>query len=213
MLFSALGPRNSVINSLFAATSDIETKEPLLRVPIMTDWSQIVQQHGPLVWHTLHRLLTNEADEADCFQATFVAALELSRTEAIRNWPALLRHLATIRALECLRQRGRQANHQRRLPEDGLVDDRAVNPLQAAESGELAEHLRQALAELDIRQAQVFCLACLEDLSYQEIARHLGVTVNHVGVLLNRARTALRERLRAHRPAPAPEGFGKEGQR
>jgi hypothetical protein len=40
----------------------------------MTDWSQIVQQHGPGVWQTLHRLLTNDADEADCFQRTFVSA-------------------------------------------------------------------------------------------------------------------------------------------
>jgi RNA polymerase sigma-70 factor (ECF subfamily) len=178
----------------------------------MAEWSQIVQQHGPLVWQTLHRLLTNEADEADCFQATFVSALELSRTEAILSWPALLRHLATIRALECLRQRVRQTNRQRKLPDGGLVDDRAINPLKAAEGSELAEHLRQALAELDVRQSQVFCLACLEGLSYQEIARHLGVTVNHVGVLLNRARTALRERLEAHRPSSTARGYGKEGQ-
>jgi RNA polymerase sigma-70 factor (ECF subfamily) len=179
----------------------------------MTDWSQIVQQHGPLVWQTLHRLLTNETDEADGFQRTFVAALELARKEAIRHWPTLLRHLATMKALECLRQRRRQTNRQRSLPEDGLADSRAVDPLQAAEASELAEHLRQALAELDGRQAQVFCLACLEGLSYQEVAEQMGVTVNHVGVLLNRARTTLRERLQAHRPAPFAEGFGKEGQR
>jgi RNA polymerase sigma-70 factor, ECF subfamily len=179
----------------------------------MTDWSQIVQQHGPGVWQTLHRLLTNEADEADCFQRTFVSALECSRRQAIRSWPTFLRHVATMRALECLRQRRRQVNRQQLLPDAGLADARAVDPLQAAEASELAEHLRQALAELDGRQAQVFCLACLEEFSYEEVAGELGLTANHVGVLLNRARTTLRERLQAFRPAPTAEGFGKEDQR
>ena len=47
---------------------------PLLRVSGMTDWSQIVQEHGPLVWRTAYRLLNHEADAADCFQRTFVSA-------------------------------------------------------------------------------------------------------------------------------------------
>ena len=72
------------------------------------------------------------------------------------------------------------------------------------------EHLREVLADLDARQAQVFCLACLDGLSYQEIAEQLGVTVNHVGVLLNRARATLRERLRAHGPTPTAEHFPQE---
>jgi RNA polymerase sigma-70 factor (ECF subfamily) len=174
----------------------------------MTDWPQIVEQHGPLVWRTAFRLLTNEPDAADCFQRTFVSALELERKEAIRNWPGLLRRLATIRALECLRQRRRDAS-QTTLPEAGAADTRTPDPVEAAERGELAEHLRGALAELDARQAQVFCLACLEGFSYAEVAEQLGVTENHVGVLLNRARTSLRERLQGHRPATTAGRAGK----
>ena len=71
----------------------------------MVDWSQIVQQHGPLVWTTVYRLLRHEADAADCFQRTFLSALVLSRTQSIRNWPGLLQRLGTARALESLRQR------------------------------------------------------------------------------------------------------------
>jgi RNA polymerase sigma-70 factor (ECF subfamily) len=169
----------------------------------MTDWPQIVQEHGPVVWRTAYRLLNNEPDAADCFQRTFVAALALERTETVHNWPAFLNRLATLRALECLRQKRRDAGRHTRLPETGRVDAKAADPLQAAEAGELVEHLRAALAELDPRQGQVFCLACLEDLSYQQIAEQLGITVNHVGVLLNRARTSLQDLLQAHRPVPA----------
>ena len=59
-----------------------------------------------------------------------------------------------------------------------------------------AERLRLALAQLDARQAEVFCLARIEGMSYGEIAERLTLSVSNVGVLLNRARTALRRRLR-----------------
>ena len=169
----------------------------------MVDWSQIVQQHGPLVWTTVYRLLRHDADAADCFQRTFLSALLLSRTQPIRNWPALLQRLGTARALESLRQRVRQAQRLRPLLADGAVSSSTPEPAQAAAVRELGDQLREALAQIDARQAQVFCLACLDGLSYAEIADQLGLTVNHVGVLLNRARLALRERLRGHEPADA----------
>ena len=165
----------------------------------MTDWAQVVQEYGPVVWRTAYRLLNNEPDAADCFQRTFVAAMELARTEVtIRNWPAFLNRLATLRALEFLRLKRRDAGRQTSFPVDGRVDAKAVDPIQAAEAGELVEHLREALAKLDSRQGQVFCLACLENLSYQEIAEQLEMTVNHVGVLLIRARASLQVLLQAH---------------
>src|SRR5947209_9205691 len=127
----------------------------------MTDWSEIVQQHGPAVWRTARRLLNNEADAADCFQRTFVSALEVARKEAVRNWPALLKRLVTARALERLRQRRREGDRMTILPEQA-ADRRAVDPAEAAAANELAARLREALTELEPRQAQVVCLACLE---------------------------------------------------
>ena len=176
----------------------------------MTDWSQIVQQHGPIVWRTAFRLLNNEADASDCFQRAFLSALELERKEVIRNWPALLQRLATARALECIRRQRRDANRLRGLAENPVIDRKDQGPVKAAQASELADHLRAALADLDARQAQVFCLWCLDGLSYREISDQLNFTVNHVGVLLNRARTALRERLQSHRPTPDAEHFQQE---
>jgi outer membrane lipoprotein-sorting protein len=59
----------------------------LIKAPDMTDWSEVVRRHGPIVWKTAYRLLNHEADAADCFQNTFVSAWELSRAEAVRNEP------------------------------------------------------------------------------------------------------------------------------
>ena len=169
----------------------------------MVDWSEIVQQHGPLVWTTVYRLVRHDADAADCFQRTFLSALVLSRRQTIHNWPGLLRQLGTARALELLRQRLRQAQRLRPLVAEAAVPCTEPGPEQAAQESELSDRLRQALARLDARQAEVFCLASLEGHSYAEIAHQLGLTVNHVGVLLNRARQALREQLRCHEAVQA----------
>jgi RNA polymerase sigma factor (sigma-70 family) len=176
----------------------------------VVDWSQIVQQHGSLVWGTVYRLLRHDADAADCFQRTFLSALVLSRTQTIRNWPGLLRRLGTARALESLRQRLRQAQRLRPLLAEVAASSGTLGPDQSAAVSELSDQLREALARLDARQAQVFCLACLDGLSYAEVADQLGLSVSHVGVLLNRARLELRERLRSHEPADARRPKGVE---
>ena len=84
------------------------------------------------------------------------------------------------------------------MPGDPSVPD----PLDRVAAGELAAALRVALTVIDPQQAEVFCLVCLEELSYRDAAEQLGITANNAGVLLNRARTALRERLAAFDPNP-----------
>ena len=188
------------------------TESAWQRVPDMMDWSQLVQKHGPVVWRTVYRLLGNEADASDCFQNTFVSAVQLSRTQAVRNWPGLLRRMATTSALERLRRRYRESGRLTAFSDGSALDAIEVEPAQAAQDSEFAEDLRVALTRLDERQAHVFCLACVEDLSYREIAGQIGVTVNHVGVLLNRAKSRLRELLRPHGPVSGNERFERETQ-
>lgn len=167
----------------------------------MTDWSQIVEQHGTAVWRTVQRLLGNEADAADCFQNVFLSALEVSRKERVESWPALLQTLANARSLDCLRRRYRKLDRLTGPLQTEPSDVRRGDPVDITTGRELAEELRRALAEIDDREAEVFCLSCLQGRSYRDIADQLDVTVNHVGVLLNRARSNLRDRLRAFDPA------------
>ena len=166
----------------------------------MVDWPQIVKEHGPLVWQAAYRILRQEADAADCFQNTFVAVLEVSRRQTIRHWPALLKRVATMQALNRLAQRGREKRRAQPLEADGDTS-REATPEQSAHQSELSERLEAALAEIGPREANVFWLACLEGWSYQEIAEELKISTNHVGVLLHRARTELRSRLRSFDPS------------
>lgn len=165
----------------------------------MTDWPEMVRLHGPLVWRTVYRLVGREADAADCFQEAFVAALEVSRKGPVDNWPGLLTHLATARAIDLLRRRVAREAAQRPLEAD--VGGLGARPDATAAERELRDGLRTALAAIDPRQAEAFCLACLDDVPYRDVADRLGVTVSHVGVLIHRARDALKRHLKQHDPS------------
>lgn len=167
----------------------------------MTNWSEVVREYGPIVWRTAYRLLANEADAADCFQKTFLAAIELAAAQAVRNWPGVLKRIATARALDQLRGRLRDSLRFARFPEELPQDLSSHDPVDVAAGGELATALRLALCELDPQQAELFCLVRLEGMSNQDAATVLGITANHTGVLLHRARAALRARLAAFDPS------------
>ena len=161
----------------------------------MTNWMEVVEQHGNVVWQTAYRLLGNHADASDCFQNVFLDAVQVTRRGPVRHWPALLRQIATARALDLLRDRYRRRGLMEPMAEAALATAQKPLPEQAAETAELSDHLRLALARLPARQAEAFYLHCIEGISYEEIAERLDVTVNHVGVLLNRARRQLRQLL------------------
>lgn len=162
----------------------------------MIDWQAIMARDGPAAWRAAYRVVGNRADADECLQEAFLGALAVSRREPIENWRALLQRLATARAVDRLRERTR-----RRAREDATeLDDLGgadEPPSRGAEEAELAGRLREALAELPAKQAEVFCLHHLEAWSYREIAGRLAITVDSVGVLLHRARGRLRDRLAA----------------
>jgi RNA polymerase sigma-70 factor (ECF subfamily) len=166
----------------------------------MPDWDEILGRDGPAAWRTAYRLLGHRADADECFQEACLAALEESRRRPVRHWRALLQRLAAARAVDRLRARGRRPAGPE--PDWSAVPGPAPPPPQGAEEAELAERLREALAQVPPQQAEVFCLHCLEGWNYQEIAQQLAVTVNAVGVLLHRARLRLRELLAATLEAP-----------
>ena len=114
----------------------------------MTDWDAVVSRHVGIVQRTVHRLVSNHADAWDCIQETFLEAVKIDRREPVRNWPALLRHLATARALDLLRSRYRQRNQHSSDLEQLQAASREPNPSSNAEASELAERLRVALSPL-----------------------------------------------------------------
>lgn len=161
------------------------------------DWQAIVEQNGPRVWQTAYRLLGDHTDAVDCFQETFLAALQISQAQQVRSFPALLMRLATTCAIDRLRERGRC--HLRCSDLDNWEDvaSEGPEPPVCIETQELGQRLRQALTQLAPLEASAFCLRYLNDMSYREIAKELKMTTSATGVLLHRAKAKLRERLEA----------------
>jgi RNA polymerase sigma-70 factor (ECF subfamily) len=157
------------------------------------DWQVIIEKHGPAVWQTSYRLLGNHADAADCFQETFVSALEFCRRQKARNFSALLVRLATARAIDQLRRRFRRTRCETEPNDWTSLQSANPSPAQRAQQDELTDELRRSLSKLPPQEAQVFCLRYLNDMSYRQIANELGIKANAAGVLLHRARAKLRE--------------------
>lgn len=163
------------------------------------NWQRIIDDYGPSVWQTAYRLLRNNADAADCFQETLVAAFELSRRQPVRNMQGLLIRLATTRAIDRLRQRNRHSQH-RGAPRCDEPASPCVGPLGQAQENELAARLRTAICQLPRTEAKAFCLRHFSDMSYRQIAKELGIKTSAAGVLLHRAKAKLRELLEVAQP-------------
>ena len=161
----------------------------------MDDWQAMVAQYGPLVWKTAYRLLAHREDTADCFQDTFLCALEVARRQEICNWAGLLQRLATSRALDALRRRARRQNRSAGPTDMDALPGLDPSPSEKTKAAELGEKLRRALSLLPAAQAEAFCLRHLSEMSYDEIAGQMDQSIDAVGVLLHRARARLRELL------------------
>ncbi len=159
------------------------------------DWQTIVTEHGPLVWRTAYRLLADHDDAADCFQETFLTAFELANRQRVRNMAALLTRLATMRAIDRIRQRSRRGRREVEVEDWHDIPSARGDPLGHLQDSELAERLTASLSQLPAQEANVFCLRYLNDMSYREIGRQLNIKPATAGVLLHRARLKLREML------------------
>lgn len=154
----------------------------------------LAQMHGPMVYATAYRVVGNAEDAKDAYQDVFLKVLDnwKKQSESVRDWGAYLRVMASRCAIDMLRRNSRWR------PMDGDFSERieapvSENPRHQATQREKALILRQALASLSERDAKIFALRYFEDLSYEEIAIHLEVSVNAVGTILHRARERLRK--------------------
>lgn len=153
---------------------------------MLTDWDRIVREHGPVVFATAWRILGHAADTEDVMQEVFLQAHQMQLSQEVRCWEALLRRLASCRALDRLRQR------RHLVPLEGLSIPTTVDDPEAlAIERELSGRLRLAIAQLPRREATVFCLRYFDDLSYEQIADTLQISPGAVATALHKARSRL----------------------
>ncbi|GAA1719857.1 hypothetical protein GCM10009831_32450 [Dietzia cercidiphylli] len=162
----------------------------------MPSWSQLVAQHGDRVYRLAFRLCGNAHDAEDITQEAFIRvfrSLDKYKPGTFEGWT---HRIVTNLFLDMARRRSRIRFEA--LPEDAeRVPGRERSPEQVLSEETFDPVLQTALANLspEFRAAVVLC--DIEDLSYEEVGRILGVKMGTVRSRIHRGRSALRAELEA----------------
>ena len=159
-----------------------------------------------MVFSTSVRLLANETEAEDVSQEVFLRAYD--RFEELRDSPTAGGWLKTVARnlslnhLSRYRARWKFFSEMFRYDDDGCDEVTHEFPAEAATAGdqELAaserrEIVERALQSLPTAQRVPLVLYHFDDLSYEEIADQLGVTLGKVKTDIFRGREALRRKL------------------
>ena len=170
----------------------------------------LVKRHGPRVERICRRILRNEQDVEDVFQATFLTlarkAAVVAWQDSVSGWLSAVAHRLAMHARSgAARQRGHETpittltggamDVEGRLPEryHPLID-----PSPEIERRDLRRILDDELLLLPEKYRAPVVLCYLEGWTHEEAARQLGWPAGSMSRRLDRARTLLRRRL-AHR--------------
>jgi len=170
----------------------------------------LVKRHGPLVERICRRILRNEQDVEDVFQATFLTlarkAAVVSWQDSVSGWLSAVAHRLAMHARSgAARQRGRETpitaltggpmDVNGRLPEryHPLIDSSPE-----IERRDLRRILDDELLRLPEKYRAPVVLCYLEGRTHEEAAQQLGWPAGSMSRRLDRARMLLRRRL-AHR--------------
>ncbi len=174
-----------------ATAGDAELLDRFLASREEPAFAALVQRHGPLVLGVCRRLLRDEQDAEDAFQATFLVlarkAASIRKKESLGAW---LYEVAFRIAVRLRADAARRKLHERQAPEVSAVD--ATDPMLWQE---LAAVLDEELNRLPEKYRRPLVLCHLQGRTHAQAARELGVPAGSLSRHLQRARELLRERL------------------
>jgi RNA polymerase sigma-70 factor (ECF subfamily) len=162
------------------------------------DFEALANEHKDAVYRQMVRVCGNHADAEDVLMEALLKAFrglaQLREAAAFRAW------LGQIARRLCWQLREREAMapllQLSAMEEEGAELAATDEPVDAAlAKREIKALLWQALDELPREAREVYLLRDVEDLSGEEVARRLGITVPAMKSRLHRARQAVREKL------------------
>jgi RNA polymerase sigma-70 factor (ECF subfamily) len=157
--------------------------------------AELIRRHQARLYQLTYRLLKDPLEAEDALQEVFLKAHEhAARFEPKGSVSAWLHRIAANHCFNRLRQR---------RPQESLDEEDApalaapgATPLEALEESQLAARLEELLALLPENQRRALILKRFGDLSYQEIADLMGLSIPAVDGLLKRARQFLKKALK-----------------
>jgi RNA polymerase sigma factor (sigma-70 family) len=179
--------------------SEWELLERYLEARDEVAFEALVARHGPMVMGVCRRMLNDQTDVDDAFQATFLVlvrrARQLGPGDYIGPW------LYGVAARVAMRARSEAARRRRFEPIASEIPDpdQADGPAER----ELAHVIDQELGRLPSKYRSPIVLCYLEGQTHEEAARQLKWPVGTVKGRLARARDLLRSRLARRGLAPS----------
>jgi RNA polymerase sigma-70 factor (ECF subfamily) len=158
------------------------------------DLEQVFRRHAPAILAAAFRVTGSAQDAEDVLQTVFLRLVRREGGPGLGEHPSSYLHRAAINAgLDILRSR--QAARATPLAdvEGALAVPEQHSPANIQGAQELRDRIRQVLATLSPRSAEMFVLRYFEGHDNHEIAAMLGTSRSTVGVILHRTRGQLRE--------------------
>ena len=156
-----------------------------------TAFAALVFRHGPMIFHLCRRIVRNEHDAEDAFQATFLVlarrAQVIRQHESVGGW---------LYGVACrLAAKARTATAQRHSRERDASARESRTPLDEVTVAEAQEIFDQELAQLPAKFRDPLVLCCLQGLARDEAARQLGWSASVLKSRLEQGRERIRARL------------------
>ena len=154
----------------------------------------LVRRHGPMVLAVCRRVLKNQHDAEDAFQASFLVfirrAASIAKPELLGNWLYGVAYRTAMKA--------RVATSRRRAKEKQLAAIPQHEPSGEETLDDLLALLDQELNRLPDKYRAPVVLCDLQGLSRKEAAHKLGWPIGTLNWRLAKARTMLAQRLTRH---------------
>lgn len=171
--------------------------EPVQTAP--PDLDRTFREHHAMVFRAAYRVTGNASDAEDVMQTVFLRLLRRDPdAEAVGNMEGYLRRAAVNAALDLIRSR--QAAQSVPLEDVApiLPENPSLAPDRVQRSAEIRQWLREAVARLNPRAAEMFVLRFFEGKDNPEIAQSLGTTAASVAVTLSRTRDRIQQEFRSY---------------
>ncbi len=212
-LASAIGMRQeeaSVVAELKAGSEDA--------------YSWLIAQYHQPIYSLVYRIVDDPADAPDTVQEVFLKVFKginrFNGESSLKTWIyRIALHEASNRRRWWFRHKGREQSIE---PKDDLetsttsardtLVDSGASPLECAMRGQLRAKVEEVLKELQEPYRTTVILRDIEELSYEQIAEVMEVSLGTVKSRLVRGRDALKKRLTKHLKELGPE-YGPESEK
>jgi len=205
--------------SELASSSTLYTEEALIVAELKAGsedaFAWLIARYSQPVHSLVYRMLDDPSDAADTTQEVFIKIFRgirgFNSNSSLKTWIyRIALHEASNQRRWWFRHRGRETSIE---PSDDchtehratslleVISDSSKSPLDSVYDSELRDRVEVELRAVVEPYRTTVILRDVEELSYEEIAEVLGISLGTVKSRLMRGREALRKRLERHLPA------------